>query len=159
MLVILRNRLGLQGVADGLGCGPQLVCNWIHGHQPPAMVTTKAIWLLYSLVFRPSNLATWFDIVTWGKFTRDLSTRPEGMPDPWANQRRRGKAFKRTMKGTFKPLKQKKLSRKVGAIKDNLHCAPIIGQVPDTKHDANSLEGADPDISTIPEWTVPPMPG
>lgn len=107
MLAILKNRLTLQGIADGLGCRPQLVYSWIHGYGRPAMLTTKAIWLLYSLVFQPQRLATWFDIVTWGKFARDLSTRPEDMPDAWAGHRRRGKAFKRTMKGKFKPKRKR----------------------------------------------------
>lgn len=117
MLIVLVNRLSLQGVADGLGCAPQLVSGWIHGRRNPGMLTTKAIWTCYSLIFRPSNLATWFDVITWGKFARDLSTRPEDMPDAWAGHRRRGKAFKRTMKGKFKP-KRKRGQRVMENLKD-----------------------------------------
>lgn len=107
MLVILHNRLGAQPLADGFGSPRNTVDAWMAGRAGMSDSTRKMIWLVYSLIFRPCNLATWFDIVTWGKFARDLSTRPEDMPDAWAGHRRRGKAFKRTAKGKFKPKRKR----------------------------------------------------
>lgn len=43
---------------------------WLHHGRRLNAVEKRLVWLLWTLRFEPHKLRTWFDVLTWGKFSK-----------------------------------------------------------------------------------------
>jgi hypothetical protein len=69
MLRELIAKFGERGIAAVLAVPLRTLQGWLsHRHRPTA-VSRKAIWLVWTLCFKPETLRTWFDVLSWGRFS------------------------------------------------------------------------------------------
>lgn len=67
MLAQLGAALGWRATAATLGVSYLTMDSWRKRKNGPSAGARKLVWLVWSLVFQPTNMRSLFDIVTWGK--------------------------------------------------------------------------------------------
>lgn len=71
MLVDLKRTLGDWNQIELVtGIPLKSACEWIWGRKRPSASSTKVIFLFWSLICRPGELETLFDLSTCGRFTK-----------------------------------------------------------------------------------------
>lgn len=69
-------RLGERGAADVIGCPLMTLRHWTAGEVQPAATARRVVWVVWVLMFHPERLRSWFDWLTWARF----SVRSPGPP-------------------------------------------------------------------------------
>lgn len=69
MLNNLIGSLGMHGAAAVVGVPMMTLQGWCSKKHRPTAASKKTIWLIHTLIFKPTALKSVNDIVTWGRFS------------------------------------------------------------------------------------------
>jgi len=79
----LQATFGEKSACSLLGVPVQTWRCWQNGRRRASGAALKAIWLVYSLIFRPDTVTCVFDVATWGRFA--VVRKPhEPSPEDWS---------------------------------------------------------------------------